>query len=282
MSHPLYRIGEFAQLCGVGKDTLFHYDKIGLLRPASVADNGYRYYTLQQYYQFHIISVLKQAGMPLREIKAYLADPDRHAFLTMLREKRALLAAEALRLKRMQDLLENTAALMEHASRAPIGVIQILDCEEEHFIATPLGVSPSWTEHSYLSAVREHLSYCSHHGFPDGPHCGEVVLYEDMEQGCFSEAYFITPVPLGVPDSHLLVKPRGTYAVLYREGTYESLYAAYRSFKEHTEALGYRVIGNLYEEDAVNYFSESDPARYVQKLSLHIDPGQSPPPSPEA
>lgn len=87
MSHPLYRIGEFARLCGIGKDTLFHYDKIGLLRPALVADNGYRYYTLQQYYQFHIISVLKQAGMPLREIKAYLAEPDRHAFLTMLRGK---------------------------------------------------------------------------------------------------------------------------------------------------------------------------------------------------
>lgn len=29
----LYRISEFASLCGVTKHTLYHYDEIGLLRP---------------------------------------------------------------------------------------------------------------------------------------------------------------------------------------------------------------------------------------------------------
>ena len=39
--------GEFARMMRVSKDTLFHYDKIGLLKPEIVKTNGYRYYTRQ-------------------------------------------------------------------------------------------------------------------------------------------------------------------------------------------------------------------------------------------
>ena len=34
--------GEFARMMRVSKDTLFHYDKIGLLKPEIVKTNGYR------------------------------------------------------------------------------------------------------------------------------------------------------------------------------------------------------------------------------------------------
>ena len=45
----LYTTGQFAELCGVKKQTLFHYDDIGLLVPALVEDNGYRRYSYSQY-----------------------------------------------------------------------------------------------------------------------------------------------------------------------------------------------------------------------------------------
>ena len=37
--------GEFAKLAGVSKDTLFHYEKIGLFKPEIVCKNEYRYYS---------------------------------------------------------------------------------------------------------------------------------------------------------------------------------------------------------------------------------------------
>ena len=48
MSKKYLKTGEFASLCGVTKDTLFHYDDIGLLKPARVGENGYRLYGLYQ------------------------------------------------------------------------------------------------------------------------------------------------------------------------------------------------------------------------------------------
>lgn len=72
----LYTTGQFAELCGVKKQTLFHYDEIGLLKPARVDNNGYRRYSHDQYQSYLLISCLKEAGMSLSEIKDYLNDPD--------------------------------------------------------------------------------------------------------------------------------------------------------------------------------------------------------------
>lgn len=72
----LYTTGQFAELCGVKKQTLFHYDDIGLLKPARVDDNGYRRYSHDQYQDFLLISCLKEAGMSLAEIKEYLSEDD--------------------------------------------------------------------------------------------------------------------------------------------------------------------------------------------------------------
>lgn len=40
--------GELAKLMGITKETLFHYDEIGLFRRHVVMKNGYRYYEVSQ------------------------------------------------------------------------------------------------------------------------------------------------------------------------------------------------------------------------------------------
>ena len=40
--------GELAKIMGITKETLFHYDEIGLFRPAIVLPNRYRYYEITQ------------------------------------------------------------------------------------------------------------------------------------------------------------------------------------------------------------------------------------------
>lgn len=39
-----YTVKQMAELSGVSVRTLHHYDSIGLLKPAAVGDNTYRYY----------------------------------------------------------------------------------------------------------------------------------------------------------------------------------------------------------------------------------------------
>mgnify|MGYP005879364901 CR=1 FL=1 len=64
--------GEFAKICNVKKHTLFHYDDIGLLKPDYYDENGYRFYSYSQLNLFYFISMMKELGMSLDEIKFYL------------------------------------------------------------------------------------------------------------------------------------------------------------------------------------------------------------------
>lgn len=54
-----YTAGELAKLFGIPKQTMFYYDKMGLLTPEFVAENGYRYYAMPQYLTLEIILFLR-------------------------------------------------------------------------------------------------------------------------------------------------------------------------------------------------------------------------------
>ena len=79
-----FTTGEFAEILGVKKHTLFHYDEIGLFSPAVKEENGYRYYFVWQMDAFEVIRALQRLGMPLGEIKAYMQERSPELFLKMM------------------------------------------------------------------------------------------------------------------------------------------------------------------------------------------------------
>ncbi|ALQ29756.1 MULTISPECIES: MerR family transcriptional regulator [Micrococcaceae] len=72
--HPdtSYSISEVAKSTGVTSRTLRHYDHIGLLRPAFVADNGYRHYGQHELVRLQRILLLRQLGLRLDTISEVL------------------------------------------------------------------------------------------------------------------------------------------------------------------------------------------------------------------
>ena len=77
----IFTSGEFAKFCNTTKDTLFHYDDINLLKPAKIAPNGYRIIiSCNQAFLFDMISLLKEVGLSLEEIKIYMDNRDAKTF----------------------------------------------------------------------------------------------------------------------------------------------------------------------------------------------------------
>lgn len=71
MEDKMLKLSEFAEFCGTTRDTLLWYDKMGILKPAVVGENGYRYYSPKQFFDYDLISTLKQTGNSIREIAEY-------------------------------------------------------------------------------------------------------------------------------------------------------------------------------------------------------------------
>lgn len=91
----MFRIGAFSKISGLTTDTLYHYERLGLLRPARVDGwTGYRYYEAAQLAVANRILALKDAGFALEEIVQILEkQPSAPQLIHLLEEKAALLEA---------------------------------------------------------------------------------------------------------------------------------------------------------------------------------------------
>lgn len=70
-----YGIGELAEMSGVTVRTLRWYDRLGLLKPCRVGENGYRYYSSAEADRLQQILLYRALGVELKQIGAILDDP---------------------------------------------------------------------------------------------------------------------------------------------------------------------------------------------------------------
>jgi DNA-binding transcriptional MerR regulator len=102
-------IGQAARLAGVTPKALRHYDRIGLLAPATVDPaTGYRFFRAEQVDRARLIRQLRELELPLEEIRRLLAlAPDRAAFGAALREHRRRIEARLTRLQRILHTIDH-------------------------------------------------------------------------------------------------------------------------------------------------------------------------------
>ncbi len=111
-SRRTYAVGDLARLSGVTTRTLHHYDAVGLLKPASVGENGYRLYGREELLRLQQILFHRELGMSLADIAAVLDAPsfDRLAALRLQRDR---VVAESDRHRRLLRTIDRTIAELE-------------------------------------------------------------------------------------------------------------------------------------------------------------------------
>ena len=111
-----YTVKQVAKLSGVSVRTLHHYDEVGLLKPACVGANGYRYYGREELLRLQQILFHRELGFSLEEIRRVLdaGDFDRVAALKAHRTK---LEAERRRYGRLIRTIDDTLAALEGAAK---------------------------------------------------------------------------------------------------------------------------------------------------------------------
>lgn len=105
----LYTVKQVAKMAGVSVRALHHYDAIGLLRPASTGENGYRYYGREELLRLQQILTWRELDLPLEAIGAMLDRPEGDR-VAVLESQRAALAAKAARYRRLIRTLDATLA----------------------------------------------------------------------------------------------------------------------------------------------------------------------------
>jgi DNA-binding transcriptional MerR regulator len=102
-------VKQLAAISGVTVRTLHHYDEIGLLKPASVGANGYRYYGRQELLRLQRILFHRELGVPLDAI-AELLVLDGENQIGVLQQHRVKLEAERERYGVLIETIDRTIA----------------------------------------------------------------------------------------------------------------------------------------------------------------------------
>lgn len=101
----IWTVRELATLAGVSVRTLHHYHHIGLLLPARVGDNGYRYYGRAELVRLQQILFFRELEFPLDRIRELLGRPGFDA-TAAYRDHRRLLMARREQLDRLIATLD--------------------------------------------------------------------------------------------------------------------------------------------------------------------------------
>lgn len=102
-----YSIGETAKLAGMTIETLRHYDRIGLLKPAKVdRQSGYRLYTDEELIYLEVIGFYRKNNMSLTEIK-HIFQQDFTHITTFLEQTENKIDEEINRLHKTKHQISN-------------------------------------------------------------------------------------------------------------------------------------------------------------------------------
>lgn len=111
-------VKQLATLSGVSGRTLRFYDEIGLLKPTTFGQNGYRYYDHAAALRLQQILFYRELGLSLDDIKAVLDQPDFDP-LTALRAHKQALHQQSARLHGLIETIDNTIAHLEGQTPMP-------------------------------------------------------------------------------------------------------------------------------------------------------------------
>jgi DNA-binding transcriptional MerR regulator len=107
-----YTVKQLASMSGVSVRTLHYYDEIGLLKPAAIGANGYRYYGREDLLRLQQILLHRELGLPLDTI-ATLLESGSAQRVERLRDYRQQLVLRITRHNELIATVDRTIASLE-------------------------------------------------------------------------------------------------------------------------------------------------------------------------
>ena len=265
--------GAFAALCGTTKETLRHYKDIGLLSPAHRGDNGYFYYDVEQFYDFYAISVFRQTGTSLEEIRRCLQEQDTVQTLALLREQQYRLDVERKKLERMDFVLSSALHNLEFGP-VPNMAPQTAWFEAEHLLALPAEeleglMTPAASEDEMLIAVLERCqALCGQYGIQTDFQLGAIHSLEG-QAGLGAISHLYTRIKEKADFPYYMEKPAGHYLYLCCRGRWD-ISEGYTALKNYIQEQGLEVAGNFYACDLAGFILNSVEKNAVSMISVRL------------
>lgn len=266
--------GQFAKLCQVKKQTLFHYDDIGLLKPTITDEKGYRFYSYKQYESFALISSLKETGLSLAQISEYLSNRGSKSHLETMREALDGIRAKIAYLQQVETAVSIEIDRAEEAERLYTSDILVMQLEE-----LPLIRSIDLDALDSVELIGAVKSFSSTYEVACAVLDTAALQRGEWDHYRFMLAFepLVNQRALGElrrrgPETHPYLRPTGIYVVAYHKGPFEKAGETYRRLLDHCVTNGLALGGYAYEEYLQNELTASSEDDLLTRICIQVSP----------
>lgn len=261
----LFYIHEIATVCDISINTLRFYETKELVKPAYTnPKSGYRYYSRENLHRLRTILSLKDAGLTLPEIKAYLNDD------MDMETKTGKLEAQRKHLNRViEDLYirkVRSKDLTVHEINLPerLCLCRTITARDAEDVLTDIN---KFYEELILSNVvmsREWPEFCE---YPD----------DELLKGKFALSNFIVtacvPIDKKSASPEAILYPSSDAVVINYRGDYYDLWEAYEALQKYILSHNYIPTGHAQEVyleiDANGSIQINDP-NYITRVIIPV------------
>ena len=262
--------GDFARLCHTTKDTLLHYDRKGVFRPAFVSANGYRRYGIEQYFEFDLISLLRGTGSSLEEVKLFRDIDDSFERLAMLKERVTTLERERRLLERRENKLRRLVELAEEALGNKHDVIRFEERPAEFMRIFQVQAEKMTSSVGSVESYSASLASGDLIGNELEAPLGVLVPEDSISIGKCKMSYLFFQA---TEDSggEKIEMPAGLYAVMFHNDSVAGHISRFPQMLEELHQLGWKPSGHGWLFDQMSSFLHGTEHSYITKYMIRVE-----------
>ena len=267
MKNKIYfKTAEFAFLCGTTKNTLIHYDEIGLLKPHYVTENKYRYYNANQIEEYFTIAGLKDLGFSLQHIKAKLQSSTTDTYCELLEQQQETIEHKIMSLTQAKKSISAHLDEIKQYIKTGLNNVSFQEIPPKNLIVSPdiIGFeSPHQYVHHYSELInrlktKTQNTYCRY---------GAIKTKEQVkakQSHIYQNFYLRTTKEISTQSTI-----GGTYLITYEKTDFENILPAYERLIDYAENNKIQIDTIFYEEVIIQQLS-TEKEKYIAQIMCRI------------
>lgn len=271
-----FSIGQMSKLHNTSVKTLRYYDEINLFKPIEVdRENGYRYYSVEQFKLLDIINYLKTLGVPLKDIKKQIANRDMNDFIATLHEHKKITENKIKELEITKKKLEERIteiAQVKTLTEAGIPFTATMDermivqLKEEIFSFYDLELSLRELNRQFQGSASIFIGKV-----------GLTLSKERLERENFFEYNSIFLILEEVEKSSIddvnsvSSLPSGEYACIYFRGGHESAPQYVKKLEKYIKENKLHIKGDFLIRTIIDQFISNDENEFLMEIQVLIE-----------
>ena len=260
--------GEFAKMMNITKETLFHYDKIGLFSPEIKLQNEYRYYSIYQIELLEVILMLRELGMPLKQIKESMDKRNPDAMLSLLEREEKEIEEKMRKLKAQKRMIKEQREQIIEAQKVDISFLGIKEFEERYYMRKRAESNEDKELFHQIQFLKKEFEKAK---VSWGYTVGFFQYKQDVQEGEYSNYHDVVLIMKQASKKlKYQILPAGEYLVAYHKGHWNKIQETYERMFAYIEERQLETEDVFLETYVIDRLLVEEYQEYVTEISVRI------------